>query len=79
MTQDSCPSRSRNPTERSSALRSAQNDRTTVALSSPGFTVTTRKIAARVSGAATGCGTGAGASFGADAVIGLSSASCTLL
>src|SRR5262249_4749755 len=36
---------------------SAQNDRTAARLSGPGFIVTTRKIAARVSSADTGCGT----------------------
>jgi hypothetical protein len=35
---------------------SPHNDRTLVRLSTPGFTVTTRNIAARVSGVTTGCG-----------------------
>ena len=73
MTQDRLPPMSRKPTARNSAPRSAQSDFTVAALALPGFTVTTRKIAARVSGAATGCGTGGGASTGADAVIGLAS------
>src|SRR5580658_160244 len=53
--QESAPSRSRNPTERNSAARSPHNDRTAARLSGPGFRVTTRNIAARVSGADTGC------------------------
>jgi len=36
--------------------RSPHNDRTLARLSTPGFTVTTRNIAARVSGATTACG-----------------------
>jgi len=39
-----------------SAAKSAQKDRTLLRFSAPGITVTTRKIAARVSGIATGCG-----------------------
>ena len=54
MTQERPPSRSRNSTARNSAERSPQKDRTVARLSGPGFIVTTRKIAARVSGAATG-------------------------
>jgi len=50
-------SRSRNSTARISAESSAQNERTAARLSGPGFMVTTRKIAARVSGADTGCET----------------------
>ena len=57
ITQDRPASRSRNSTARIKAGRSAQNDRTAVRLSGPGFIVTTRKIAARVSGADTGCAT----------------------
>ncbi len=57
-TQERPPSRSRNSTARNSAARSPQNDRRVARLSKPGFTVATRKIAARVSGAATGCGNG---------------------
>ena len=56
MTHERSSSRSRNPTARTSAARSAQSERTAWRLSSPGFSATTRKIAARVSGAATGCG-----------------------
>ena len=56
MMQDRCSSGSRNPTERSRAARSPQSVRTAVSAAAPGATVTTRKIAARVSGAATGCG-----------------------
>src|SRR5580658_828919 len=54
-TQERSPSRSRNPTARNNAARSPQNDRRDARLSKPGFSVATRKIAARVSGAATGC------------------------
>ena len=57
MTQESRPSMSRNPTARTSAARSAQKERTVARFSVPGLTVMTRKIAARVSGAATGCAT----------------------
>src|SRR5262245_51072693 len=57
MTQDRPGSMSRNSTARNSAERSPQNDRRIARLSAPGLTVTTRKIAARVSGADTGCGT----------------------
>src|SRR5262249_30613750 len=49
-------SRLRNSTARNNAGRSAQNDRTVEQWSGPGFIVATRKIADRVSGAATGCG-----------------------
>jgi hypothetical protein len=51
------PSMSRNSTARTSPARSPQNDRTAARLSDPEFTVTTRKIAARVSGANTACAT----------------------
>ena len=74
MTQESCPSRSRNSTARSRAERSAQKERRVARLSVPGFRVTTRKIAARVSEAATGCATagklatGWGALFGSGSI-----------
>src|SRR5438094_10455187 len=55
-TQERVPSCSRNPTERTRADRSAQRDRIIPRLLVPGLIVTTRKIAARVSGVATGCG-----------------------
>src|SRR3984957_11576353 len=55
MTQERPPSRSRNSTARNNAERSLQNDRRAARLSRPGFSVATRKMAARVSGAATGC------------------------
>ena len=58
MTQDSRPSRSRKPTARTSAVRSPHSARAAASDSSPGFRVTTRKIAALVRVAATGCGTG---------------------
>ncbi len=57
ITQERPASRSRNSTARINARRSAQNDRTAARLSGPGFIVTIRKIAARVSGADTGCAT----------------------
>ena len=60
ITQERFPSMSRKPTARSSAGRSPQNDRTTPRLAAPGFIVTTRKIAARVSDCATACGTTGG-------------------
>ncbi len=55
MTQESPPSRSRNSTARTSAARSPQSERRTARFSGPGLSVATRKIAARVSGAATAC------------------------
>ena len=55
MTQERPPSKSRNSTARNSAARSPQNERTVARLSKPGLIVATRKIAARVSGAATAC------------------------
>ncbi len=55
MTQDKLPSRSRNPTARNRALRSAHTDRAAVSASGPGSTVTTRKIAARVSSIDNSC------------------------
>jgi hypothetical protein len=51
MTQDKVSPKVRNPTALSIELRSPQNDRTAAVLSSPGFIVTVRKIAARVKGA----------------------------
>ena len=57
ITQERPASRSRNSTARTRSAKSAQNERTAPRLSSPGFIVTTRKIAARVSGADTGCAT----------------------
>src|ERR1700757_604733 len=55
MTQESPPSRSRNSTARTSAESSPQSERTVARFSEPGLSVATRKIAARVSGAATAC------------------------
>ena len=55
MTQESPPSRSRNSTARTNAARSPQNERRVARFSGPGLSVATRKIAARVSGAATAC------------------------
>src|SRR5262245_55461504 len=60
MTHDRRPSRSRKPTARRRAARSPQTARTAARCSGPGFTVTTRKMAAGVSGATTGCGIAAG-------------------
>src|ERR1700733_6335261 len=60
MTHDSRPSRSRKPTARTSVPRSPHKVRTAASCSGPEFTVTTRKIAARVSVEATGCGTSDG-------------------
>lgn len=54
-TQESPPSRSRNSTARTSAARSPQNERTMARFSDPRLSVATRKMAARVSGAATAC------------------------
>ena len=54
--QDSRPLRSRNPTARKRFAMSVHKERTAVSASGPGLTVTTRKIAADVSGVATGCG-----------------------
>ena len=58
MTQESPPSRSRNSTARTSAARSPQSERRVARFSEPGLSVATRKIAARVSGAATACARG---------------------
>ncbi len=55
MTQERPPSISRNSTARNSAARSPQNARTVSRCSGPGFIVRTRKMAARVKGAATDC------------------------
>ncbi len=55
MTQERAASRSRVSTARTNPPRSPLNDRRIVRLSEAGFSVTTRNIAARVSGAATGC------------------------
>src|ERR1700729_3836716 len=55
MTQERPPSKSRNSTARNSAARSPQNERRVERFSMPGLSVATRKIAARVSGAATAC------------------------
>lgn len=74
ITQERFPSKSRNPTARNSAARSPQNDRRVARVSLAGFSITTRKIAARVSGAATGCeparkpATALGALFGSDSI-----------
>src|SRR5580693_8360000 len=54
-TQESPASISRNSTARKRAERSAQKDRTVARFSAPGFTVSTRNIAARDSAAAIGC------------------------
>src|SRR6202011_6280750 len=70
MTQERFPSGSRKPTVRSSAARSPHNDRTAAPLAAPGLIVTTRKIAARVRGAATGWGIGLELSAAAGMVIG---------
>ena len=56
MMQDSRLSESRKPTERSRPERSAARPRTVASCSAPSFIVTTRNMAARVSGAATGWG-----------------------
>src|SRR5580704_2806082 len=58
LTQERLASISRKPTARSSAGRSPQNARTAARLASPGLTVATRKIAARVKGVTTACGAG---------------------
>ena len=55
ITQERPPSKSRNSTARTSAARSPQNERTAARLSEPDLSVATRKMAARVSGAATAC------------------------
>src|SRR6516162_2827236 len=70
--QERAPSTSRKPTARRSAERSAQRERTGARFSSPGLIVSTRKIAARVSGVAMDCETAAGADVwalvGSDAI-----------
>src|SRR5580658_9397094 len=73
MMQETAPSRSRNPTARTTPERSAQKDRTAARFSSPGLMVTTRKIAERVSAEETSCetassGADAGALMGSDAI-----------
>src|SRR5579872_1293534 len=55
ITHESPASISRNPTARRSAERSGQNPRITRRASGSELRVTTKKIAARASGAATGC------------------------
>src|SRR5580698_8630926 len=55
MMQERAPSRARKPTERRRAERSALRERTAARFSSPGLMVTTRKIAAGVSGEETSC------------------------
>ena len=69
MTQDSFPSKSRKPTARDSFGRSPHNERTLIRPSALRFTVRTRNIAARVSGATTGCGKTREGLFAAAAVI----------
>ena len=76
MTQESCPSKSRNSTARSSPERSAQKERRVARLSMPGLRVTTRKIAARVSEAATGCATAGKLATGWGALFGSGSIGC---
>src|SRR2546430_2187033 len=58
MTHDRYPSRSRNATARTTAGQSLQKACTVARWRSPGLSATTRKIAARVSGATTGCDCG---------------------
>lgn len=53
--QDKPPLRSRKPTARNRLAISLQSERTALSASVPGLTVTTRKIAAGVSGEATSC------------------------
>src|SRR5262249_1188604 len=57
MMQERDPSSARKPTARRSAERSAQSESAGARFSSPGFIVTTRKIAAFVRGEETDCGT----------------------
>src|SRR5712692_9615474 len=68
-THERLPSSSRKPTERTREARFPQNDRITARLPAPGLTVTTRKIAARVSGVDTGWGTVRRASDGVGVVM----------
>src|SRR5580693_3653149 len=68
ITQERFPSISRKPTARNSAGRSPQNDRTASRLSSPGLTVATIKIAARVNAWTTACGAGGKPDCAPDAV-----------
>src|SRR5262247_3422397 len=67
---------SRNPIARNSAARSPHSDRTAATLSSPGLIVTTRKIAARLRGAATGCGIALELPAAPDVIIGYSDRRC---
>src|ERR1700734_933261 len=72
MMQDRPASILRNSTARKIPLRSPQNERRIARLSGPGFSVTTRKIAARVSGATIGCATACaalGALFGSESIV----------
>ncbi len=72
MMQDSPASMLRNSTARKIPLRSPQNDRRVARLSVPGFSVTTRKIAARESRATIGCATissALGALFESDSIL----------
>src|SRR5215468_1713880 len=66
MMQERASSRARKLTARISAERSAQRERTEARFSLPGLIVTTRKIAARVSGEETVCET---VTAGADALM----------
>src|ERR1700691_2072038 len=76
ITQESWPSKSRNSTARSSPERSAQNERRVARFSTPGLRVTTRKIAARVSEAATGCARAGKLATGWGALLGSGSIGC---
>src|SRR5437870_4608492 len=70
MMQERFPAGSRKPTARNSPDRSPHNDRTDASLTAPGLIVRTRKIAARVGGAATGWGIGLELSVAMGMVIG---------
>ena len=72
MMHDSPASMSRNPTARTSPERSAHSVRRVARFSVPGLMLTTRKIAARLSGANTACGTAAGLSGASCRIIGVS-------
>src|SRR5277367_1981427 len=76
MTQESPPSTSRKSTARKSPERSPQNARTVSRFSAPGLSVATRKMAARVSGAATDCARARTPGATADAVVELGSIEC---
>src|SRR5271156_86466 len=72
MMQDRPASMLRYSTARKIPLRSPQNERRAARMSGPGFSVTTRKIAARVSGATIGCATARaalGALFGLESIV----------